>query len=111
MTKPHLVKKDIKLERIYPDNLQSHFVSNIVVQHEPDIFILSFFEVWPPAILGANEEEKQKELEKIKRVESKCVARLVVTPKKMVEFVKAMTENLKNYETMIQTKELFDENK
>ncbi len=99
MTKPQLVKKSIKLERIYPDNLQSHFVSNIVVQHEPDIFILSFFEVWPPVILGADEEEKQKELEKIKGVESKCVARLVVTPKKMAEFVKAMAENLRNYDS------------
>jgi hypothetical protein len=80
------------------------------VQHEPDIFILSFFEVWPPVILGADEEEKQKELDKINRVESKCVARLVVTPQKMAEFVKVMSENLKNYEITIQTKELIDEN-
>lgn len=111
MTKPKLFRKSIKLERVYPENLHSHFVSNIVVQHEPDSFILSFFEVWPPAIIGGDEEEKQKELEKINRVEAKCVARLVVTPKKMADFVKAMTENLKTYETMIQTKELFDENK
>jgi hypothetical protein len=94
----HLVGKKIRLDRIYPNDLQSHFVSSIVVQHQPDAFILSFFEVWPPAVLGKSEEEKRKILESLDSVEARCVARLVVTPSKMGEFVAVMTENLENYE-------------
>lgn len=104
-----LVGKEIRLDRVYPDDLQSHFVSNIVVQHQPDAFILSFFEVWPPAVLGESEEEKREILESLDAVEAKCVARLVVTPSRMREFVTLMTENLDNYERMIQLADELDQ--
>lgn len=97
-----IVAKKVRIERTYPEDLQSHFVSNVVVQHQPDVFILSFFEVWPPTILGDTDKEKQKALEAVDRVEAKCVARLVLTPSKMREFVETMAENLQNYETMMQ---------
>ena len=97
-----MVVKKVGIERIYPQDLQSHFVSNIVVQHQPDIFILSFFEVWPPAIVGDTDEEKQKALAAVERVEAKCVARLVFTPSTMREFVETMTESLQNYEKIMQ---------
>ena len=107
--KKKIVAKKIRIERIYPEDLRSHFASNIVVQHQPDAFILSFFEIWPPAILGETDEEKQQALEAVDRVEAKCVARLVLTPSKMREFVETMTENLLNYERMIQLQSALDE--
>jgi hypothetical protein len=55
-----LVGKNVRIERRYPDDLQSYFVGNVVAQHQPDSFILSFFEIWPPAIVGETDEEKQK---------------------------------------------------
>ncbi len=84
-------------------------MSNIVVQHQPDIFILSFFEVWSPTILGDTNEEKEKALEAVDRVEAKCVARLVLTPSKMKEFVETMAENLQNYNDMMQMQLDLDE--
>jgi len=65
------------------------------------MFILSFFEVWPPAILGETDEEKQEMLDSLESVEAKCVARLVVTPSRMREFIAVMNENLSNYERLI----------
>jgi hypothetical protein len=97
-----LIAKKVRIDRIYPDNLQSNFVSNIVVQHQPDHFILSFFEVWPPAILGNSDAETQKVLDSVDRVDAKCVARLVLTPARMKEFVQLISENLVNYEHMMQ---------
>lgn len=108
MPDEEIVAKKIRIERIYPANLQSHFVSNIVVQHQPDAFILSFFEIWPPPILGESEEEKQRELEALENVEARCVARLVVTPRKMREFLETMSENLRNYERMMQIEPEWD---
>jgi hypothetical protein len=89
-----LIAKKVRIDRKYPDDLQSFFVSNIVVQHQPDHFILSFFEVWPPAILGDSEAETQKVLD--------CVARIVLTPDRMKEFVQLISENLVNYERLMQ---------
>lgn len=97
--------KEVKLRRIYPDDLSSHLVANLVVQHQPDIFILSFFEVWPPPILGRTEEDMQKEIEAIDQIDIKCVARLAVTPARMKEFVAIMSENLQNFEREIEDKE------
>lgn len=96
-----LYKKSVRVEHVYPDGLQSHFVSNIVVQHQPDYFVLSFFEAWLPAILGESDEEKQAAISSVERVEAKCVARLVVTPSKMREFLEVLSENFANYENMI----------
>lgn len=93
-----LKSKKIKLNFVYPDNLKSNFVSNVIVQHQKDFFTLSFFEVWVPPILGNTEDEKKAELEKIDQVEANCVARLVVTPDKMRDFVKALHNNLENYD-------------
>ncbi len=98
---PENIGKKTKIERTYPDDLKSYFVANVVVQSQPDNFILSFFEVWPPAILGETEEEKLKEFNAIEHVDAKCVARLVLTPSTMKEFLDTMAENWKNYEQLL----------
>ena len=61
------------------------------------------------AILGDTNEEKEKALEAVDRVEAKCVARLVLTPSKMKEFVETMAENLQNYDDMMQMQLDLDE--
>jgi hypothetical protein len=109
MSSEKIVAKKIRIERVYPEDLQSHFVSNIVVQHQPEAFILSFFEVWPPAVLGESEEEKKLAMDAIDHVEAKCVARLVLTPSKMREFLETMSENLQNYEQMMQSQSEWDQ--
>ena len=93
--------KLLKIVWNYPEDLQSHFVSNLIVQHQPGAFVISFFEIWPPAILGDSEEEKKELLKAIDHVDAKCVSRLVVTPEKMKEFVAVMAENLSKYGILI----------
>jgi len=93
----NISRKKVKLERKYPKDLQSHFVSNIVVQHESDHFILSFFEVWAPAIIGETEEEKMLILESIDSVEANCVARIVLTHDRMMEFAQLINDNISSF--------------
>jgi hypothetical protein len=89
--------KEIKLKRIIPSDLKSNFVESFVVQHTKDHFILSFFEVWPPVIIGTPEVQK-KELEALNEVEAKCIARIVVTPERMKAFARIVQQNLKAFE-------------
>ena len=88
------VIKEVKIKRVFPDDLQSHFVPQFVIQHRGDHFILSFFELWPPPLLAKNEEELMQMVESLGEIESKCVARLVLTNESMREFYKVLTENL-----------------
>lgn len=94
---PHHSKL-VKLKYVYPENLQTSFVSSLVVQHQPEFFTLSFFEVFAPPILGETPEEKENLLKSIEELKAKCVSRVILTPEKMKEIVAVMTENLKNYE-------------
>jgi len=93
--------KQIRIERKYPEDLKSYYVSNIVVQHEPEMFFLSFFEVFPPPIIADTDEERAKALGALTQVDAKCVARLAITPGKMKEFITAMQENYKGYQKLI----------
>ena len=103
-----LSTKKIRVNRTFPQDLQSQFVNDVVIQHQPDHFIISFFEVHPPLVLGETEEEKQQILDALDSVESKCIARLVVTPATMRDFVRAMGENLENYEHKMKLVSEFD---
>jgi hypothetical protein len=100
-----LLTKQVSIKYTFPEDLKTQFVSNLVIQHEPGIFMLSFFETLPPIILGETEEEKHMVLEKIEFLESKCLARLIITPEKMEAFIKAMSENFNAYKnTFLATK-------
>ena len=103
MSEEKLVRHELKLERTYPDDLQTHFVIELTVQSQRDYFILSFFESWPPPLIGETEEEIQEQLEQIgSSVEAKCVARLVVPAEKMKSFIDAMARNHAKWERMIE---------
>lgn len=95
--KPKFIK-NLKLERTIPKDLTSYFVSDLAIQHDEDRFILSFFEIWPPLIIGESEDERVEQLKKIDSLEVKCVARLVVSPSRMKLFKKAIDDNLKKFE-------------
>ena len=98
-----LFTKTFQLEREFPDDLQTHFVTNVVIQHTEEYFTLSFFEVWPPPELGDTEKEQQNDSNTDKKIPAKCVARLVVTPARMRQFLDAMNQNFNNYQKMRQT--------
>ncbi len=96
MIEKQILEKEILLKRIFPENLQSYFVSNVVVQHQEENFTISFFEAWSPPILGT-EDEKKKQIDSIKYVEAKCVVRVVVTPNKMKEFIDVLNNSYNTY--------------
>jgi hypothetical protein len=90
------IPREIPLERTYPDDLKSFFISNMVIQHESDHFIISFFEIWPPVILGSS-EERERTINNLNHIEAKCVSRLVVMPDKMREFIDVMNNNYDSF--------------
>jgi hypothetical protein len=87
----------VEIKRIFPDNLQSHFVQNVVAQAQLDCFILSFFELWPPVIITDTEEEEHQAIQALTSIDAKCVARIVLTPAKMQETIDVLTENMRKH--------------
>lgn len=108
--KSGVLQKRVRIERVYPDNLATHFVTSFVAQHQPDHFVISFFELFMPPILGETAEERQRIVDEIDGVQAKCVARIVVTPDKMRELVSVLSDNLETYhKTMAELFEVQEE--
>ena len=101
--KPRVFEKKLKLNRVYPDDLQSFLVDNVIIQQQPDRFVLSFFEVWLPTILSESEDETQEQIRSLQEVTAKCVARLVVTPDRMREFVSAIQNSLEKHDQLMES--------
>ena len=96
--------KTIKSNLIYPENLETKFANQIIVQSQPDYFILSFFEAMLPPIYGETEEERKAQFEKIKAIDSKCVGKFVITPQKINELVDILKAQVKNYNELKESK-------
>ncbi len=86
----------LPIEWYCPKDLVSRYANNITVQHTEHEFIVSFFEVRPPLILGSGEEKKAR-LEQLGSVRAECVTRIIVAAENMPGFVEALQENLEKY--------------
>jgi len=91
------VAKAVPISRKYPEELRTYFVESVVVQGEEDHFVLSFFELFPPPILGDTEDERRQQIDQLTSVDAKCVSRLVMTPAKTKEFIDAITSNYQSW--------------
>ena len=94
----------LPIEWYFPEDIISRYANNIIVQHSENEFIISFFEVRSPLILGTPEEEKTK-WEQIETVRAECVARIVISAGKMPEFIGALQRNLENYRSKFEKSE------
>ena len=79
----------VPIEWQIPEDLTPRYATNFVIQNTGHEFVLSFFEVRPPIILG-NPEEKRAQLEKLGSVSAKCIAQIVLSPTRMAEFVRLL---------------------
>jgi len=90
-------RRNVGLDPILPPDLPQLYVDNINVLHTATEFIISFMQARPPLI---TEESEWQAFEKI---ESRCVARIIVSPPKMQLFVNTLAGNLEKYiQTYIQ---------
>lgn len=76
----------------FPEGLQLTFIDNIAVQHTPTEFTITFAQVRQPLVSSASEYDA------IKDIRADVVARIVLTPAKMVELIKTLQENWGMYQ-------------
>jgi len=77
------------LEWYIPEGLDVVWANNVVVQHQEQDFLVTFFQVASPILLGASKEE----LEAIKSVRATAVARIALSPTHMERLIRALQDN------------------
>lgn len=70
-----------------PTGMTSRYAHHMLVQPGEHEVTISFFEVFPPILLGSQEE--QKEILKQSGVKAECVARVTIAKARYFGFVKA----------------------
>ncbi len=90
----------IPLEFYIPDDLPTHYSTNMVVQHGQHEFTIYFFEARPPLIIDSAESMK-----KLESIQAKCVAKIVVSPDRMKEFIDVWNDNFEKYKSKYQKKD------
>ncbi len=87
---------ELPIDWYSPESLTTRYVNNIVVQHTEHEFTLSFFETIPPIVTGTPEEQ-EAQLQSLKSVRAECVSRIIVSPERMKDFIKALQINLEKF--------------
>ena len=75
-----------------PDGLQTIHATHLVVNPLPGRYLLSFFEVLPPIILGNTDDERRREWDKITTITAPCVARLLVAEADLGAFIQVLQQ-------------------
>jgi len=88
-------KKEIKPKNVpiiwrMPDIMQTPFATNMFIQTIEDEFKISFFEIKPPIRFNDNEPWPET-------VNADYVTGVIVTPKRLEKFIKALQDHLNKY--------------
>lgn len=100
MDETKLKPVNLPIDWYIPEDMETKFATNLVVQWTDKEFILSFFETFPPFLFGTMEEQQAK-IKELKSAHAKCVVRIVVLPERMNEFVKILQDGLEMKSKMI----------
>lgn len=94
-----VIKKNIKINWIFPKEVETKFSNNLVVHYDTDsdVFHLSFFEIKNPLILETEESERIKKLESINSVDAICISSIVVSSKKIGSYLNAIKNNVEKH--------------
>lgn len=87
----------LPLKWVIPESISSRFATEMLVQHTDQEFVLSFFETVPPAFFGSPAEQLEQ-ARKMDAVETVCVARIVISAKRMPGFAKAIEKGIERYQ-------------
>jgi len=97
MTEEQLTEIRLPIEwHLSAAKVPSRYANNMIVQHTDTEFIISFFEIFPPVVLGSPKEQTDQ-LNAIGVVQPECVARVVVSPEKFESFINALQQNLDRF--------------
>ena len=90
-TRPAVRK--VPLDRRIPVGQRAVFSNHMVVQNEPGVFQLFFFQINHPLLAIDDPELLQKELAKIESIDAECVSRVIVPVNLMPAIIKALQDN------------------
>ncbi len=82
----------------YPENLLSRYANNVLVQNGKYEFVIAFFEMQIPMLLGIPEENLAK-LKEMGSIRAECVSKIVLSPEVISGLISALQIELEKYQS------------
>ena len=80
----------------FPEGLQSRYANNVLVQASQTEFIISFFEMQLPILLGPPEENKAK-LKEMGSIQAEGVSKVIIPPRLVRGLIDALQTELDKF--------------
>lgn len=101
----------LALDHVIPDELRALSSNHITVQHNDEgDFIISFFDVVQPIILG-DRKDVAEQLKKHESVKAHCIARIVISAGRMPKLIGALANTYERFLTTQKNPESTKEDK
>ncbi|SRR6266487_1096681 len=92
--KPDII--NIPINWHVPDNIQSQYATNVIVQAGQHEFFISFFEVKLPPFVG-KPEEIMSHFQRLGYIQADCVGRIIMSVEEIQNFINALQTSLDAY--------------
>ncbi len=86
-----ILSRAIPIKRIIPHETQALYCDGLVIQTIEETFVMSFLKTTYPL------EDKLEEMAKIKEIEQRCVAQIVISPMQMAKNLNILNKNFKKF--------------
>jgi hypothetical protein len=90
----------VRVEYEITENTPRGYATEMIVQYTQHEFILSFFNIEPPIILGTD-EEKVEQLKRIDHLTARGIVRLTISPERMENFLRVLNRHFENYQARL----------
>ncbi len=86
----------------FPESLQSRYANNVLVQIGQHEFVVSFFEMQLPTLLGSPEDNKAK-LSAMETIRAECVSKIIMPPELIQGLIDALQMELDKFSSQRST--------
>jgi hypothetical protein len=87
--------RDVKIT--FDEDLPTVHPTHLVAQHDQHEFILNFFRLNLPLLVGTD-EDKAARLEALERVHAQGLVRVIIPASRMAEFLSVLQQNYRTYQ-------------
>jgi len=100
-------QRKIPVDYQVPDDASPSYANNLVIQHTESEFTIHFFYTRLPILLGdGGNENLRAKIESIEAIRPQFIKSIIVSPKKMQEFIDALQDSLDKFIAKHQNDEL-----
>lgn len=88
----------LRVDWHFPENVQSRYANNMLVQSGQFEFTIAFFEMQIPMLSGTPEENKAR-LEEMGSIKAECVSKIILSPELVPGLITALQTELEKHQS------------